>query len=292
MEPIKKELHPRNRHKGLYDFKALIKDCPELARFVEKNKHGNESIEFANPQAVKTLNKALLKHFYNIIWNLPGEYLCPPIPSRADYIHYLADLLEGVKGESVKVLDIGVGANCIYPLIGHREYGWSFVGTDIDEKSVSIARKNIEQNGFEEFIEVRQQENPKSIFKGVLRENEVFDVSMCNPPFHSSQKMAQEGTCRKWRNLKIKTRDLNFGGQSNELWCEGGELAFIKRMVVESIRVKCKWFTTLVSKSSNLPSIYKALDVTNPKEVRIIEMGQGQKKSRIVAWSYLSPNKK
>ncbi len=278
----KTELHPRNRHRGPYDFEQLIKICPDLAKFVAINNYGNESIDFTHPMAVKTLNKALLKFFYNITWDIPEPFLCPPIPSRADYIHHIADLLTP-QDKKISILDIGVGANCVYPLIGHREYGWSFVGTDIDPLAVSIANGIIQQNGLAEAIEIRLQKSPANIFKGILKEDS-FDISMCNPPFHASLSDAREGTQRKWKNLNVKTNVLNFGGQSNELWVPGGEVAFIKRMIEESIDVKCKWFTTLVSKASSLPSIYRALDQIKALDVRVIPMGQGQKKSRIIAW--------
>jgi 23S rRNA (adenine1618-N6)-methyltransferase len=295
MPLIKTELHPRNKHQGLYDFKQLIKSCPELAAFVKKNNYSNESIDFTDPFAVKTLNKAILKLFYDITWDIPENFLCPPIPSRADYIHYLADLLSlSNKGlilteKKILILDIGVGANCIYPLIGYQEYGWHFVGTEIDPLAISIANGIIKQNGLTEAIEIRQQNSQASIFKGVLKENDsFFDISMCNPPFHASLNEAKAGTQRKWKNLKVKTKALNFGGRNNELWCPGGEVAFITQMIEESVSVKCQWFTTLVSKASSLPTIYRVLDKVKPYEVRTIEMGQGQKKSRIVAWTYLS----
>lgn len=294
MTKLKTELHPRNRHRAPYDFKQLIKSCPSLSKFVARNNYGNESIDFTDPIAVKTLNKAILKFFYKITWDIPEHFLCPPIPGRADYIHYIADLLadhnKGVipEGKKISVIDIGVGANCIYPLIGHREYGWSFVGTDIDPSAISIAKGIVSQNNLAEVIEIRLQKSPINIFKGVLDDDGQYDVSMCNPPFHASRAEAQAGTQRKWKNLKVHTKALNFGGQSNELWCPGGEVAFIKHMIEESTQVNCKWFTTLVSKASSLTPIYRALEKTRPKEIRTVEMGQGQKKSRFVAWTFTS----
>lgn len=282
---MKTELHPRSRHRGAYDFPELIQCCPDLSQFTALNPYGNVSIDFSNPKAVKTLNKALLKLHYNIAWDIPEPYLCPPIPSRADYIHYLADF---VPGKQLSVLDIGVGANCIYPLIGHREYGWRFVGTDIDPQAIAIANGLIRLNGLTDYIEIRHQTSSTHIFKGVVK-GESFDISMCNPPFHASLNEAKAGTQRKWKNLGLKTKALNFGGQSNELWCPGGEVAFITRMIQESVHVNCKWFTTLVSKETSLPLIYQALDQVNPSEVRTLPMGQGQKKSRIVAWTFHEP---
>lgn len=289
MTQLKKELHSRNRHRAFYDFKELIISCPGLTKFVAKNSYGNESIDFTDPIAVKTLNKAILKLFYNITWDIPEHFLCPPIPGRADYIHYIADLLAVTtpKGKKISVIDIGVGANCIYPLIGHREYGWSFVGTDIDPLAISIAKCIVAQNNLEEAIEIRLQKSHANIFRGVLDDDAIYDISMCNPPFHASRAKAQAGTQRKWRNLKVPIKALNFGGQSNELWCPGGEVAFIKRMIEESACVNCRWFTTIVSKASSLVPIYRALEKVRPKEIRTVDMGQGQKKSRFVAWTFI-----
>ena len=155
----KSSLHPRNKHRERYDFKQLIDSCPELGQFVKLNNYKDESIDFFNPEAVKMLNKALLKHYYGIDnWDIPKNYLCPPIPGRADYIHHIADLLGSNNsefqrnkiptGNKIKCLDIGVGANCVYPIIGNKEYGWSFVGTDIDPVSIESANKIIEMNPF------------------------------------------------------------------------------------------------------------------------------------------------
>lgn len=295
----KLQLHPRNKHRERYDFQALIKSCAELAPFVLVNKYEDESIDFFNPNAVKILNKALLKHFYGIEnWNIPKNYLCPPIPGRADYIHNIADLLAlsfGGKiplGESIKVLDVGVGANCVYPIIGNSEYAWSFVGSDIDPISIESATKIIEQNpSLKGKIELRLQQNSEDIFRGIIQKNDFFKVSMCNPPFHASLAEAQSGTIRKISNLsrqKATNPILNFGGQSNELWCEGGEERFVWNMIKQSAEFSknCQWFTSIISKESNLKSVYRLLESVNVGEVKTIQMGQGNKITRFVAWTF------
>ena len=299
MSEEKKLLHPRSKHRSRYDFTKLIKDSPALRDFVVLTPYGDESIDFSNPEAVKMLNKAILKLDYRIAhWDIPAGYLCPPIPGRADYIHYLADVLASFNngkiptGKTVKVLDIGVGANCIYPIVGHQEYGWSFVGSDIDKKAVTAATNIIEVNpDLKGAVQIRLQPNPQQFFKDIIRPGEVFDLSLCNPPFHASAAEAAAGSQRKLKNLG-KQKDvlnvLNFGGQHVELWCEGGELSFIYKMIQESILYaqQCKCFSTLVSKSSNLPMIYRALEKAGIKNIKTIEMAQGQKISRFVAWTF------
>jgi 23S rRNA (adenine1618-N6)-methyltransferase len=293
----KSGLHPRNSHRSRYDFGRLVACSPELGRFVATNAYGNETIDFADPAAVKALNRALLKLEYSIDgWDIPAQYLCPPIPGRADYLHYLADLLADggdiPRGSSVRVLDVGVGANCIYPLIGQRSYSWRFVGSDIDVAALDNAKRIVHANGLAENIELRFQASRLAVFDGVMKADELFDLTMCNPPFHASADDAQAGAQRKWRNLgKQSGRQpvLNFGGQSAELYCDGGEEAFIGRMVTDSAKhaERCLWYTTLVSKSASLPVVYRALKKVGALEVRTIDMAQGQKKSRIVAWTFL-----
>ncbi|GAB2543148.1 23S rRNA (adenine(1618)-N(6))-methyltransferase RlmF [Rufibacter soli] len=305
----KSELHPRNKHRERYDFRKLIASCPPLKEFVKRNEYQDESIDFFNPAAVKMLNKALLQHFYQIKdWEIPQNYLCPPIPGRADYLHHIADLLgsqnPGGKGDKIPrgpkitCLDVGVGANAVYPLIGHQEYGWSFIGADIDPVSIASAQRILDKNpGLKGHIELRLQPNPNDIFKGILQEGERIDLSICNPPFHASAADAQAGTQRKLRNLKqqkVTKTVLNFGGQHNELWCEGGEERFIADMVRQSRQYaySCFWFSTLVSRSASLKSTYKALEMAKAVEVKTIPMSQGNKSSRIVAWTFLTPEQK
>ncbi|ESU22793.1 Ribosomal RNA large subunit methyltransferase F [Flavobacterium enshiense DK69] len=298
-DTAQKSLHPRNKHHGNYDFTSLIETLPELKPFVTVNKFGNESIDFANPDAVRALNKALLKHFYNIsYWELPKTNLCPPIPGRADYIHYIADILAEVNsgqlptGKSVRILDIGTGANCIYPIIGHQEYGWEFVGTEVDKPAKHTAETIINNNPeLKDAVSIRLQESKRNIFKGIIQPGETFDFTICNPPFHNSKGEAIKGTTRKLKNLGKTTEGkpiLNFGGQNNELWCEGGELAFITNMIYESVHFKtqCKAFSSLVSKKENLKPLYTVLKKVNAKNVRTIDMEQGNKISRFLVWHF------
>lgn len=297
----KSNLHPRNKHRNRYDFEALFVKTPELKPFVIINEHDFETIDFSNPDAVKILNKALLKTYYGIIdWDLPTDYLCPPIPGRADAIHYIADLLAESNrglipmGNQIMGLDIGVGANCIYPILGNAIYDWSFVATDIDTKAIENCVSIIEMNPhLIEVINLQQQLNPRFIFKDIILPEDKFAFTICNPPFHASKEEAAKSSSRKVSNLsnqKITNPVLNFGGQNNELWCEGGELAFITQMIYESVKYpfQCYWFTTLVSKKDHLKSIYKTLSKVDAAVVKTIDMSQGQKISRLVAWTFLS----
>ncbi|UOA15823.1 MULTISPECIES: 23S rRNA (adenine(1618)-N(6))-methyltransferase RlmF [Sulfitobacter] len=292
----KAKLHPRNQHLEGYDFKRLVAQTPELEPFIINSPVGRPTINFQNPMAVRTLNQALLRTHYSIkSWDIPAGYLCPPIPGRVDYIHHLADLLtdgdENVvlpQGRHIRVLDIGTGASLVYPLTGQSEYGWHFTGVDVDAGAIKSARQICESNGLD--IDLRLQTNPENIFRGVIQPDDAFHVTMCNPPFHGSKEQAKKGTQRKWAGLgKGRSAKLNFGGRDAELWYPGGEIKFIARMVNESTEFakQCLWFTTLVSKKDNLQPLHRILGKAKVAEYKVVEMAQGQKTSRFIAWTYI-----
>ncbi|MCA0349765.1 MAG: 23S rRNA (adenine(1618)-N(6))-methyltransferase RlmF [Bacteroidetes bacterium] len=297
----KSNFHLRNPHRFRYDFDQLIIDSPKLKQFVLVNEHDNQSIDFSNPEAVKALNNAILISEYDIQnWDIPKGYLCPPIPGRADYIHYIADLLASSnneiipKGEMVIGLDVGIGANCIYPIIGNAAYDWSFVGCDIDENALQNCKKIIANNPkLIDAISLQLQTEPRFIFKNIILPEDKFAFTICNPPFHNSVEDANKAALRKVNNLLQTKTDkaiLNFGGQQHELWCAGGEFGFITQMIYESVKYPLQvfWFTTLVSKKDNLKSIYRLLNKVGAVEIKTIDMAQGQKISRMVAWTFLS----
>jgi len=299
--------HRRNRHQGHYDFPRLVADYPALKPLLRTRPDGDSTIDFADAQAVRALNSALMRSAYGIAnWTFPSGYLCPPIPGRADYVHGLADLLahrhggQIPRGSGVRALDIGTGASCIYPLLGHSEYGWSFVASDVDADALRAAAAILRANpGHAAQIELRQQLESQRVFRGLLNEGEVFDLVMCNPPFHPSAKAVAEESARKWRQLQDRPAPsgrvpqrpkLNFGGQAQELWCPGGELGFIQRMASESLELaqRVYWFSSLASKSAHLPTLSSGLRKLGATEIISTPMAQGQKQSRFLAWTFLS----
>lgn len=301
---MSKTLHPNNAHNNGYDFEALVLTYPALKKYVKSNNHGRDSIDFSLPLAVKALNSALLKHHYGIAgWNVPEGYLCPPIPGRVDYIHYAADLLLscGIKASDsrrVKMLDIGTGANGIYSLLAAKIYGWHCSGTEIDTVSLKNLNSVLDSNeDLKRLIDLRLQRDKRKIFEGVIKPGERFDLSVCNPPFHASQKEAMKSNQRKVNGLAFSRGEkpapkdsvgLNFGGQKNELWCEGGEIAFLKNMINESAQFgkQCRWFTTLISKADNIAPAKWHMRDAGAKDILEVEMEQGNKTTRIVAWSF------
>lgn len=298
-KPNPNSLHRRNFHNARYDLTALCETLPELKPFVFTNQYGSETIDFSNPEAVKALNKALLKKYYAIdFWDIPEGFLCPPIPGRADYMHYLADLLvpkqkfEIKKNSAIHILDIGTGANVIYPILGNSLYGWKFIATETNDVAIANATEIIQKSSsLSDSITLRKQEYGHQIFKGILKDSDRFEAVICNPPFHKSAEEAFEASSRKAQNLYNDPKaKLNFGGGPEELWCPGGEFTFIKNMVKESLvyQNQILWFTSIVSKSENIAPIETVMQRSKVNFFKWVEMSQGNKKSRFIAWTFQS----
>ncbi len=283
-------MHPRNLHQGQYDLQALAKAIPDLKAKLVKREEGF-TLDFSDPESVRLLNQALLKYHYNIdYWNIPEGYLCPPIPSRSDYIHYIADYIseggELLRGRKITLLDIGTGANVIYPLVAHKLYGWKCIATDIDATAIKCAKGIIDVNDLKKTIDIRLQPNNTHFFQNVLREKEYITITVCNPPFYTSEEDATEQNQRKNKGLHGKEELMhNFSGAPHELWTEGGELQFIKSLIAESFLFSrsLKWVSTLVSKKEHLNKLTPILE-SHELEHDIIPMQHGNKSTNILIW--------
>ncbi|VDZ74259.1 SAM-dependent methyltransferase [Atlantibacter hermannii] len=211
-------LHPRNRHQNRYDFNALQQDCPELTAFVRQSPAGEATIDFADPAAVKTLNKSVTGT------SLSGEklgYSRRLFMSAGTGARRLCAFIWRICWRRTittwcratqRCWISAVGANCIYPLIGHHEYGWRFTGSEVNDEALKSANAIILANpGLNKAIRLRRQKTPDAILNGIIHKNEYYDAVMCNPPFHDSQASAAASSERKRRNLGLKeSAQLNF----------------------------------------------------------------------------------
>ncbi len=275
-------MHKRNIHRYGYDFVKLAKTHPALESHLIVLESGAHSIDFSKAASILAFNTALLKHHYGVkYWKLTPDTLYPPIPGRADYLHHIADL---VGKAATRGLDIGCGASAIYPILGNAIYNYHMVGVEVDTNSYAHAADNTARN---EAINIRLQPDRSNIFKGAILENEHYDFTMCNPPFYASKEEADKANLKKQRNLGTTESGRNFAGASHELYCNGGEALFIKRMIKESVLFKEQvgWFTCLVAKSQHLKPLEKQLAKAGAV-YHIVPMESGNKKSRFIAWGF------
>lgn len=291
-------MHKKNIHAKDYDFDQLLEVYPNLEPFVIVKANQLKTIDFAKPKAVKALNTALLKAHYNIkYWDFPDHFLCPPIPGRVEYIHHLADLLKASQlTQDITVLDVGTGANCIYPLLGNAVYDWNYIGVESNAQAFKIAQNIVNQNGLQGKIRLKKQNDDSHVLQGVLTKADKVTVTMCNPPFFKNEEEAIKATTSKLKGLGKPTDVMvrNFAGQAHELWYKGGEKAFLHTYLYESSLSKTDsfWYTSLVSNKDNIKSMTKSLKKLGATAVTILQMTIGNKKSRVVAWSFLTEEEK
>lgn len=132
-------IHPNNKYSdNPPDFTLLASLYPSFQPFLQYSSSGYPRIDWTDFNATRELTRVLLHHDHAINWWIPDGQLCPTVPNRSNYIHWLQDLLSSQiipnssfsnGGTQVRGFDIGTGANCIYPLLGASLIGWSFVGS-------------------------------------------------------------------------------------------------------------------------------------------------------------------
>ncbi|KAJ3693961.1 hypothetical protein LUZ60_009441 [Juncus effusus] len=293
------EMHSRNRYKDSPpDFSLLASLYPSfLPYLIFPSGPDRPTIDFADFSATRELTRVLLLHDHGVNWWIPDGQLCPTIPNRSNYIHWIEDLLASDlipsintddSNKLVRGFDIGTGANCIYPLLGASLLGWSFVGSDITPVALEWAKKNVENNPhISHLIEIRaasksEPSDDDSVLVGVVKEGERFDFCMCNPPFFES--LADAG-------LNPKTA---CGGTREEMVCDGGEREFVGRIVEDSICLKdsFRWFTSMVGRKANLKFLISKIREKGATIVKTTEFVQGHTARWGLAWSFFSPKTK
>ncbi|GJM63547.1 23S rRNA (adenine(1618)-N(6))-methyltransferase RlmF [Persicobacter diffluens] len=291
------KIHPDNPYNASYDLPKLQEQYPALEQYIIRKKHGGLTIDFSNAEAVNALNAALMLESCQLkYWKLPVHNLIPAIPGRMDYLCHLKDLLEKdseqpIDHSKIKGIDIGTGAGAVYPILGNKHFQWKFLASDIDQKSVNNALKILKENKVSrKVIDVKLQPTSHYYFTNIIGDERV-DFSICNPPFFSSEEEAQKANQRKWNQLKVEKSEnnkFNFQGTSSELWAKGGELQFVRQMIFESKRYQdqCLWFSSLISNKDHLFPLKKQLRKVGVKDFEIIQMAQGNKVSRFIAWTF------
>ena len=282
-------MHPDNPFEKEYNFNGLIQSHPKLSEFIIVGKSDRKSIDFGDSKAIIALNTALLKRTFDVNWELKPGHLCPALPGRLDYLIHVKDILDAPSEKPITMLDIGTGASLIYPLLATAAFDWNCTASEVDIDSIEFAKKLLLLNPNLKTTTLRNQRVKSKIFHHVMEENDYFDLVVCNPPLYKTQSEAEQRNIRKNKNLhNNESISHNFGGHSNELWYKGGEEAFIKTMASESVSYGSQvgWFTCLISNSEHVKTLKRYVRKANPTELRVVEMEQGNKKSRFIAWTF------
>ncbi|CAM9372156.1 unnamed protein product [Chrysoparadoxa australica] len=297
------------------DFAALAKQYPTtFGQFVGSDR----VLDWGDPAAVKCLTQTLLLHDFQLVWDMPLDRLCPPLPNRLNYICWLSELmklrpLQDRQGE-VRGVDIGTGASCIYPLLGERTQGWKFLAVDTDATSIAWATKNVAANALKGMIEVHASHSPAHFSPTHTYPLVSFSSSSLSPSRSQSQPhstdTAQSGPLSVALSGAAGTFDFSMtnppffgdvseaGGKPSsstsaamterEVACEGGEVAFVGAIIEDSIRLKdrVRWCTTMLGKKGSLSKLASKLRSAGVTNVRAAEFCQGRIKRWGLGWSF------
>ncbi|KAK7044830.1 S-adenosyl-L-methionine-dependent methyltransferase [Favolaschia claudopus] len=279
-------MHPRNPYRTPPDFFQLAKSYPPLEPCLI-SVSGGHSIDFKDENSQRRLTEALLHRDFNISLNVPPNRLCPPVPNRLNYVLWIQDILRATglsEGTTVLGLDIGTGASAIYPLLScSLNPTWSFIATDVDKVSLSCARSNAEKNGLSARIQICETTPQALIFSPLQGPDIRVDFTMCNPPFYSSHEdVAASAEAKEFEPNAVCT------GADVEMITEGGESAFVGRMVIESVDIgtRCRWYTSMLGKMSSLTQIVTSIREHSIENYGITEFVQGSTRRWAIVWSF------
>ncbi|KIM41749.1 hypothetical protein M413DRAFT_444994 [Hebeloma cylindrosporum] len=234
---------------------------------------------------------------FGVRLHIPEDRLCPPVPNRLNYILWIEDIVhahrivEGYLGisrsQEIRGIDIGTGSTAIYPLLAcKRNPKWKIIGTELDPASHMVALQNVNENGMQDSISVEKAEADGKVLFPLQTTDEIFDFTMCNPPFYSSQEDVETSA----RGKDDPTNAVCTGAETEMIYPGGGETAFVERMVIESVgerlRGRCRWYTSMLGKMSSVVHIVEMLTARSITNYIITEFVQGQTRRWAVGWSF------
>ncbi|GAB7358999.1 hypothetical protein MBLNU230_g5072t1 [Neophaeotheca triangularis] len=272
-------------------FADLADFDPEFADFWDED---TNKIDFQDPEANKQITKTLLKYDFDITAEFPDDRLCPPVPSRWNYVHWAQELLDTTRDDYKDVadrtrkvvgLDIGTGASAILPLLacGSRP-AWHMYATDIDAKSLEHARKNVALNKLEDSITVTLTNTDDKIIPLDKLGVEQLDIVLFNPPFFVDRADMEAG----YKN-KVMPASTICTGSDNEMIAKGGDLGFGLRMLEESkvLKTKVKWYTLFMGKYKSVLDLVDAIKAAGIPNFAVAMFQPGKRTQRWgVGWSF------
>lgn len=291
-------MHPRNPYKKPPSFKELALKNEEFRQQAKIDISGKVTIDFKNADALRALTRALLKEDWGLDVVLHPEYLVPTLPLRINYILWLEDLVAALNlnesGNPVYGIDIGTGASCIYPLLAAKKNGWHMVGVEKNEVCFNYAQQNVARNNLESLVKVRRNFGETIIDASTIKDSfqpdpNMFQFTMCNPPFFGSEEEVEKTNKSRSAHTPRPPPNNARTGSTNEVVVEGGEVAFVCKMIDESFQVKdrIKIFSTMLGHKTSVSKVLKYLKDQNICEISSTEFCQGQVTRWGLAWSHV-----
>lgn len=286
-------MHPRNPYSAPIGIAELARQFPDVCdHVISRSANGHIVYDWNAPGATYAVTRALLKRDFALDWQQPPQFLCPPVPGRLNYLLWVEDLVlqDAAAATSVCVADIGTGASAIFPLIGARRFGWSFIALDSSADALEHARANVDRNCLQHLVSLRLVPHDGNIADALALHPSITHT-MCNPPFFSSSSSSA------WRQ---RAHAGGAGGAGvkvacaavePELYTEGGELEFMGKIIQQSAASPCRhhvrWFTCMVGIKADLAQLKRMCSDAGAAQVRTTTFFQGQTLRWGLAWSFL-----
>ncbi|KAL6526000.1 hypothetical protein OROHE_015524 [Orobanche hederae] len=321
-------IHPRNKYAdNTPDFGLLGSLYPSFQPYVFYSRDGRPKIDWTDFSATRELTRVLLLHDHGLNWWIPDGQLCPTVPNRSNYIHWIEDLLASdiipaTHADGIKGFDIGTGANCIYPLLGASILGLKFVGSDITDIAIEWANKNVRSNPhISSLIEIRKVGSIEDI-TCQAEELQTGQKYLGEGSFDSSSANANLGGKKRYNVSPVlfgvvkdgesfdfcmcnppffETMDeaglnpkTSCGGTPEEMVCFGGEHAFITRIIEDSAKLRqtFRWYTSMVGRKYNLNILVSGIWNVGATVVKTTEFVQGRTSRWGLAWSFVPASRK
>ncbi|OUC48371.1 hypothetical protein D917_01229 [Trichinella nativa] len=274
-----RRMHPRNFYRNNPpNFAELALQYPDFRQHCAIDIYGKVNFNFKNPDAIRALTNVLLKKDFGLSIEIPPDSLVPRIPGRLNYIHWLQDLAAShFPDESVRCIDIGSGASCIYPLLGAKVCGWKFIAVEKLPDAIECARKNVMKNNLQNLISVVEVDGPINLYNVVeqLGTEMICSFCMCNPPFFDSQRKEGPG------NLSFPSRrpapHSCTVGRHEEMFADGGEndrkLEKMKEPVLLQIPKSVSFHNSVECTAAWLESVFENLSMFYKRHDPVCNVG-------------------
>jgi release factor glutamine methyltransferase len=129
-----------------------------------------------------------IAHFFNLEFEVNRDVLIPR-PDTETLVENVLQLCRNTAGmEAPRVLDLCTGSGCIAAAIGHHVKSAVVIATDISEKAVAVARRNIERLGLSGRVTVEQGDLFESLAGKV--DAQPFHLIVANPPYIARDQIA------------------------------------------------------------------------------------------------------
>ncbi|GAB1203672.1 hypothetical protein APSETT445_002309 [Aspergillus pseudonomiae] len=155
---------------------------------------------------------------------------------------------------------------------------------DIDDDNIRTSQEAVSGNRLESRIRIVKTDSNGDLIPLEKLEVEGLDFTMCNPPFYTSrEELVSSAQAKERPPFSACT------GAEVEMVTQGGEVAFVSRMIEESLRLRQKvlWYTSMLGKLSSVSILVEKLIGHGNHNYAVTEFVQGSKTRRwAIAWSW------